>query len=46
LRSLDDALTGAPESAFERGMQEHARKFAAAIKAGPKAETSFIEQQP
>ncbi len=46
LAALDAALAGAPESAFEQEMQTRARSFAAAIKAGPKAEAEFIDAQP
>ncbi|MEX0644665.1 MAG: hypothetical protein WD076_05100 [Parvularculaceae bacterium] len=46
LQSLDAALAGVPESAFETRLQGHAREFAAAIKAGPDAEAKFIDAQP
>lgn len=46
LEALAVATDGAPESAFERRVQELAREFAAAIAEGPKAEAAFIAAQP
>jgi hypothetical protein len=46
LEALAVATDGAPESAFEAGIQDRARDLAAAIKAGPKSEAAFIAEQP
>lgn len=46
LEALAVATSGAPESAFEEGVQDLAREFEAAIAEGPNAEDAFIAAQP
>lgn len=46
LAALDAALALSPRDAFEKGLQEKARKFHAAIEEGREAERAFIDAQP
>jgi hypothetical protein len=46
LQCLDAALASAPETAFDRGVQERGAALKAAIAAGPAAETAYIAAQP